>query len=626
MKLEFKGDISALQQGIEYLKDELDMQLSMGGLTVDVIENQENMLEIYKQGKTVKLSYGKPVHFFRALSLLKENEKYEDFRIVQHQQFDQCGVMIDVSQGNSVINMENIKNIIRRIALMGLDMIMLYCEDSYVIASEPYFGYMRGKYSFNELKTIDEYAFALGIEAVPCIQTLAHLFDALRWPRYNSIREDEDTLLVGDEETYKFIDRMITAASGPFKTKRIHIGMDEAWKLGQGTYLLKNGYKPKYQIMKEHLDRVLEITRKHGLKPVIWCDMYFRSIANNLYHLPDIALPQELIDSVPVGVELMGWEYYQFGAENYDRFLAQHKKLQTNVAMAGGIWSWMGYAAEYDMTFLTSNYLLNSAKKIGIRQIIATVWGDFGTESNVYSALLGMQLFAEHNYSQDEPSRDVIKSRFKVCTGCEFDDFYEFTYIDKYNRELNPEGYRYVNSSKALMWQDILMGLFDKNFEDIGFELGEYYKERAARMQAAIGRNGEYDGVFRFMELFCSVLEIKADAGLKLYKAYKCGDFATLENYVMNLLPELIRRVKDLKEYHYCQWMKINKPFGWEVLDIRYGGLIARIYTVIKRLNAYLHREIDKIEELEEDRLYYNGKPGIFSLNEYQKIVSASRL
>ncbi len=30
-------------------------------------------------------------------------------------------------------------------AVMGLNMLMLYAEDSYVIEGEPWFGYMRGK-------------------------------------------------------------------------------------------------------------------------------------------------------------------------------------------------------------------------------------------------------------------------------------------------------------------------------------------------------------------------------------------------------------------------------------------------------------------------------------------------
>ena len=69
---------------------------------------------------------------------------------------------------------------------------------------------------------------------------------------------------------------MIKAAAAPFKTKRIHIGMDEAWKLGQGNYLKLHGYRKKIDIMSEYLGRVLQITDRLGLRPMIWSDMYFR--------------------------------------------------------------------------------------------------------------------------------------------------------------------------------------------------------------------------------------------------------------------------------------------------------------------------------------------------------------
>jgi len=626
MKVELRGDISSLVSGIGYIAEDLGIELAPGGCVIEVGRAQGNAIELHKDGRQVRLLYDKPVHFFRALALLKENERQGTVHIVQKQQFERCGALFDVSQGNAVLNLQTLQALLRRMALMGLDTVMIYTEDSYEIKTEPWFGYMRGRYSQDELKAIDDYAHALGIEAIPCIQTLAHLHDALRWSRFDEIREDEETLLVGEEKTYQFIEKMIAAASAPFRTRRIHIGMDEAWKLGQGAYLLRNGYKPKYRIMKAHLERVLQITRKYGLSPFIWCDMYFRSVAENLYHSPDIVLPQEVLDSLPKGVTPMGWEYYQFGAENYDKFFLQHKRLSPDAAMAGGIWTWMGYVPEYDMTFLTSNYFLNSAKRVGIRTIMATIWGDCGTESNVYSTLLGLQLFAEHAYSAEEPSRELLRSRFKTCTGCEFDDFYEMTYLDKYDRNLRTEGYQYANPTKALMWQDILLGLFDRNFAELGMDLGAYYAACRARMDAAIGRNGQFDGIFRFMSLFCDVLEIKAEAGIKISRAYRDGSRNVLKRYADLLLPELLTRVKTLHDYHYEQWMSINKPFGWDVLDIRYGGLRARIETTIRRLNEYLDGRTTGIAELEVERLCYNGAPGLGKANSYVDIVSASRL
>ena len=63
------------------------------------------------------------------------------------------------------------------------------------------------------------------------------------------------------------------AASTPFRTKRIHIGMDEAWNLGRGKYIDEFGLEPPLSIMKKHLSRVMEIVRELAQKKGITTDI-----------------------------------------------------------------------------------------------------------------------------------------------------------------------------------------------------------------------------------------------------------------------------------------------------------------------------------------------------------------
>ena len=62
---------------------------------------------------------------------------------------------------------------------------------------------MRPRFTFEQLKECDEYAAMFGIEMIPCMQTLAHLPDVLKWSVYADIKEDNTTLLVGSERTYE---------------------------------------------------------------------------------------------------------------------------------------------------------------------------------------------------------------------------------------------------------------------------------------------------------------------------------------------------------------------------------------------------------------------------------------
>ena len=87
--------------------------------------------------------------------------------------YERLCVMIDMSR-NAVMNVKALKEYLVILKKMGYNSVMLYTEDTYEVEGEPFFGYMRGRYSVAEMQELDEYANSLGIELIPCIQTLAH--------------------------------------------------------------------------------------------------------------------------------------------------------------------------------------------------------------------------------------------------------------------------------------------------------------------------------------------------------------------------------------------------------------------------------------------------------------------
>ena len=86
----------------------------------------------------------------------------------------------------------------------------------------------------------------------------------------------------------------------------------------------------------------------------------------------------------------------------------------------------------------------------------------------------------------------------------------------------------------------------------------------------------------------------------------------------------------EMKEFYSAfeaQWMKENKPHGFDVQDIRLGGMIIRTEHCIKRLEGYVSGKIEKIEELEEATLDCYGlgeeKPYEYTdLNSFKKIYT----
>lgn len=625
MKFHFEGDTSGLMAGIKILGKELGFATSSDGRKINVVRGADNRLQASAHYNQLTIVYGKRIHFFRALGLLIEHLREEtEFHIVEEPQFTMNGPMFDVSQGGAVMKVPTVKTFLRKMALMGLDMIMLYAEDSYDVKEQPYFGYMRGRYSQAEIGELDDYADLFGIELIPCIQTLSHLVDVLKWKAFEDIRDDYETMLVGYERTYEFIEQMIVAASSPVRSKRIHLGMDEAWMLGLGAYLAQNGFRSKFEIMNDHLQRVLKITEKYGLQPMMWSDMYFRasSASPEIGYDIDVDIRDEVIQTVPKGVQQVYWDYKHADEAFYRELIRKHKKFGSTPVFAGGIWCWRGFAVNYGATFVYTNAALNACKQEGVTEIIATLWGDDGTESDRFSTLLGLQLFAEHGYS-GQLNTEKLKARFHFCTGAHYDDFMAIRLIDE-TPGVADNNLAILKTSRYLLWQNVMMGLFDKNIR--GLALTDHYMDLEGKMEAYAARNGEFGCVFEMLRRLCRVLILKADLGNRIYDAYHSHDKRELADICDQVLPDLAGRVKELRLYQRERWHRMNKAFGWDVIDSRYGALLMSLDTAADRISGYLAAKVERLEELEEERLLFNGEEGLVDPYDYKYIVSASRI
>jgi len=139
----------------------------------------------------------------------------KSIKIEQFANFDTCGVMLDMSFG-SVMKPDSVKKYMDYMALHGMNMVMLYTEDTYEVEEYPLMGYQRGRYSVKELKDIDDYAYELGIEVIPCIQTFGHMRQFLKYGVHSAMAENDAVLLPGEEKTYEFIEACIKACRKAF--------------------------------------------------------------------------------------------------------------------------------------------------------------------------------------------------------------------------------------------------------------------------------------------------------------------------------------------------------------------------------------------------------------------------
>ena len=105
---------------------------------------------------------------------------------------------------------------------------------------------------------------------------------------------------------------------------------------------------------------------------------------------------------------------------------------------------------------------------------------------------------------------------------------------------------------------------------------------------------------YTYAEKVYEITIIRLKLREKLRKAYADKDTDYLSQVAENILPDLKERYISLKNVHKKQWDSVYKPFGFEVISFRYGGLISRTDDYKEAIEKYLSGETEKIAELEE--------------------------
>ena len=514
------------------------------------------------------------------------------------------GVMIDMSR-NAVMSVDALKRFLPLLQKMGYNCVMLYMEDTYEVDNEPYFGYMRGRYTKAEMKEIDAFAASLGMTVIPCIQTLAHLQTIFRWKKFPN--DCKDILLTDDERTYELIDRMFATLSECFKSRKIHIGMDEAHMLGRGKHLDRHGYETVNVIMKRHLERICDIAKKYDYELMVWSDMFFRPWNNGEYAIPKRDIPKEVLDSLPSSVIPVYWDYYQSQESVYNDMLENHKQLSNKTWFAGGAWSWLGFVPYNQFTLKTMIPALNACKKNQIQDIIFTMWGDDGAECSHFSQLPSLFYLAE--YAKGNTDEASIKEKFKKFCGIDFDEFMQ---IDSPNNVIEYHGFP-ANPSKYMLYSDCFNDFLDYTIQS---GAGVKYKEYSKALSSIAKKSRKYGYVFNTAAKLCDVLEIKYELGLKTRIAYENGDKNELKRLAENEYTEVIKRLKIFTKAFEKQWMADNKPHGFDVQEMRLGALLYRLDSCRRRILNYVNEKLDRIEELDEELLAFRKQNSSFQFNQ----------
>lgn len=576
------------------------LKISIADNGIEIYAKKGEKPEIEVAENSVTITYNKKCEFFRMFAMLDSKligERYEE-----SPRHTMLCYMADQSR-NAVYTDESAKNLAIYLAALGYDSIMLYTEDTYEIEDEPYFGYMRGRWSKERIKKYDAYCLSFGIELIPCIQTLAHLERPLRWKCYAPLIDNGNILLVGDEKVNAFMDKMFKTAAECFKSRRINVGLDEAHMLGLGKYLEKHGYTEKSDIMAAHLKTLCACAKKYGFRPMMWSDMFF-SMQFHSYYVKEGRLRKDILDTVPPEVIPIYWDYYNEDEELFENMVKCHTDFNNEVAFAGGLQRWGRYCALNEFSIRAESMHLDKCFKHGITNIIGTAWGDDGSEAASFSIIPSFAVYSEKCYKGDF-EREWLDTRVEEVFGIPTEPFKymeDMDYLPDFNRK---DGGR-THHSKVILYSDILTGVYYKHI-DKDFCV-PYYKDLADKFEK-YASNERFGYLFETMRCLALVCSYKSALINDIRDSYKAGDKTALSVLANEDIPKAIGAVSDFLAAFEKQWKKEHLAFGLEVIQLRLGGLKERMNSVAKVITEYVEGKINTIDELEVEPLFADCRP-----------------
>lgn len=596
MNLHFNVD-PALYTGIRRLADLLGFTEDAKGVEVTAVEG--NRAGVVKNRNSAVIYYRKKAEFFRELGVLCEHGAEESFSLFEDTAFTELSVMVDTARFG-VATVEAIGRLCDHLALMGYSALLLYIEDNVKVDGYPYFGYLRGSYTPEELRAIDDYAYEYGIEVIGCIECYGHMERYLFWGD-TSIRDTAAVLLARSEKTFALIDSLIGTFAANLRSRRIHVGMDEAWDMGRGRFMDTHGYVPPEVILKEYMERLSEIVASHGLHPMMWSDMYFRlndASGKHLFYGSQIRDPEAVSMQIPKDMTLVYWHYGElFGCD--DQMMSYHNAFGHPTIFAGGSWSWCGHFPENYYTEIATSASIAACRRHGIHDAMMTLWLNDGCEGELFANLYALSYMAELCY-REEPDEAWLDGRFAATTGANRALFRELGAY--HNKPGGADAYPVYGKrflGKPIFWQDVLEGLYDSHL--IGNDMSAHYAALAVRYENA--PEDRYTYLYRYAACVFSYMAAKCRIAERLYPAYRVGDADTLRALYKTDLPLLLDKARAVHGAHKAVWHKTNKAVGFGVLDRRYAGNTARVETAIERLGDYLEGRLPDLPELEEERL-----------------------
>jgi hypothetical protein len=281
------------------------------------------------------------------------------------------GLLLDISRGK-VPTLPTLKGIVDFMVGLKLNLLMLYTEHVFRFRRHPLIGKDASPMCAWELRELDEYARERHVELVPTLQSLGHMQQILKYPRYRKLAESEKRWSISPalEETYRLLDDLYSEYLGNFRSPWFNANCDEPVDLGKGLSRGRAESEGLSSVYASHVARVQDLAAKHGKRTMIWADFLFEH--------------REVLPLLPKGLLLIDWWYEANHDFDRVRFLRENG---IPFMAAAGTSGWNTLFPRVENALANIRGYAEAAKRHGAEGLLVTEWGDGGHGNLIGNAI-----------------------------------------------------------------------------------------------------------------------------------------------------------------------------------------------------------------------------------------------
>ena len=227
------------------------------------------------------------------------------YSITDHPDFPVRGFMLDISR-DRVPTRRTLARWVEVLDLARINSLELYTEHTYAFTGQQAVWQDASPLTAEDLQWLDALCASKGIELVCNQNTLGHMERFLKVPEHAKRAENEDGFTMRGQhrppstveptsENAAFVQGLLEDVTRNFRTRRINIGADEPWELGQGKSRQRAEEVGLGTVYFEYVTEVMQPWLDRGYTVEFWADVFGDH--------------PELMDKVPAGAIPVVWQY-----------------------------------------------------------------------------------------------------------------------------------------------------------------------------------------------------------------------------------------------------------------------------------------------------------------------------